>query len=64
MRETELLALVQEFCANLFPGNDFDKANDAGAVSGAAGTGENAYEMSQNLLALARLSGASKVAAV
>ena len=47
--------------ANLLPGNDFGKANDAGAVSG-AGTGENAYEMSQNLLALARLSGASKVA--
>ena len=32
----------------------------AGVVSGAAG-GANAYEMSQNLLALARLSGASKV---
>mmetsp|Transcript_39531 Transcript_39531/g.93040 ORF Transcript_39531/g.93040 Transcript_39531/m.93040 type:complete len:273 (+) Transcript_39531:80-898(+) len=40
-------------------GNDFGKANDASAVSG-AGAGENAYEMSQNLMALARLSGASK----
>ena len=39
---------------SLHPGNEFGKANDAGAVSG-AGAGENAYEMSQNLLALARL---------
>ena len=49
------------FPTQTLPGNDFGKANDAGAVSGAAASGENAYEMSQNLLALARLSGASKV---
>eukprot|EP00284_Hemiselmis_tepida_P012959 CAMPEP_0174934746 /NCGR_PEP_ID=MMETSP1355-20121228/50799_1 /TAXON_ID=464990 /ORGANISM="Hemiselmis tepida, Strain CCMP443" /LENGTH=298 /DNA_ID=CAMNT_0016181379 /DNA_START=66 /DNA_END=962 /DNA_ORIENTATION=+ len=42
-------------------GDDFGKANDAsGAAAGGSGQGNNAYEMSQNLMALARLSGASK----
>jgi len=40
-------------------GNDFGKANDASAVGGQKAA-ENAYEMNQNLMALARLSGASK----
>mmetsp|Transcript_27101 Transcript_27101/g.68294 ORF Transcript_27101/g.68294 Transcript_27101/m.68294 type:complete len:282 (+) Transcript_27101:3-848(+) len=43
-------------------GDDFGKANDAaGAAAAAGGSGQgNAYEMSQNLMQLARLSGASK----
>jgi len=40
-------------------GNEFGKANDSSAVAGGGQT-ENAYEMNQNLMALARLSGASK----
>ncbi|EKX49360.1 hypothetical protein GUITHDRAFT_151521 [Guillardia theta CCMP2712] len=40
-------------------GNDFGKANDAGAVAGSS-SGQNAYEMSQNLMTLAKLSGAAK----
>jgi hypothetical protein len=39
-------------------GDDFGKANDAAGVGGISGS-ENAYEMSQNLMALARLSGQS-----
>jgi len=43
-------------------GDDFGKANDAAGASAAASSSAqgNAYEMSQNLMALARLSGASK----
>jgi hypothetical protein len=37
-------------------GDDFGKANDAAGVGGLSRS-ENAYEMSQNLMALARLSG-------
>ena len=39
-------------------GNEFGKANASTTVGG--GQSENAYEMNQNLMALARLSGASK----
>jgi len=45
-------------------GDDFGKANDSAGGGGKGGDGGgNAYEMSQNLMALARLSGASKGAA-